>query len=220
MKNPKRNLPRAILLALGLSTAFYILVAISAVSVVGWSSLSQTNAPLALVAEQAMGRNAGFILSLISLAATGNTVLILLLAASRITHAMSCAGVFPVSLCRVLKKRRSPWLAIVATGIVSILFISFRSVQQVAEYTNFVTLMAFIGVNASAAILLSRGNSGIYRYVILNKIVPVLGILISLWLAINLGWRAAVLGAILLVIGLLVYWAIKFVAGKKGVDSF
>ena len=41
MRNPERDLPKAMMLALGVSTVFYILVAISAVSVLGWSDLSQ-----------------------------------------------------------------------------------------------------------------------------------------------------------------------------------
>jgi APA family basic amino acid/polyamine antiporter len=48
MKNPIRDLPKAFLLALFVSTALYILVAISAVSVLGWQELSNSNAPLGI----------------------------------------------------------------------------------------------------------------------------------------------------------------------------
>jgi APA family basic amino acid/polyamine antiporter len=206
MKDPERNLPRAILLALAISTGFYMLVAISAVSVVGWSALSQSNAPLALVAEQALGGNAGFILTIISLTATANTALVLLLAGSRILHAMSCAGVLPDVLCVVSRKRKTPWVAILAVGIVAVIFAGFRSIQQVAEFTNFITLAAFIGVNAAAIMIFRhRGSVNQFRHILLNIIIPVLGVLVSLWLAVNAGWRAAVFGVIVAAVGWLVY---------------
>jgi APA family basic amino acid/polyamine antiporter len=41
MKNPQRDLSRAILMALGFSTILYLLVSISAVSVLGWQELSE-----------------------------------------------------------------------------------------------------------------------------------------------------------------------------------
>ena len=50
MKNPEKDLPRAILLALGISTLLYILVSLAAISVVDWQALGSSDAPLALVA--------------------------------------------------------------------------------------------------------------------------------------------------------------------------
>jgi basic amino acid/polyamine antiporter, APA family len=207
MKNPERNLPKAIILALTLSALGYILVSLSAVSILGWSGLNQTNAPMARVAEQALGSSAGFILSLISLAATANTVLVLLLAASRILHAMSRGGVLPGFLCRVSHRRKTPWVAIIAVGLVAMSFASVGNIQQIAEFTNFITLLAFIGVNASAFKLLRRRKTDKQlSYLLVNRIIPILGILTSTWLAINTGWRAALFGVMVILVGLIVQW--------------
>jgi APA family basic amino acid/polyamine antiporter len=78
MKNPERDLPKAIVLALGISTVLYILVALAAVSVVGWSELSKSSAPLAIVAAKSLGTNANVLLTAIALASTANTVIILM----------------------------------------------------------------------------------------------------------------------------------------------
>jgi APA family basic amino acid/polyamine antiporter len=208
MKDPRRDLPRAIILAMAISTAFYILVAISAVSVLGWQDLSESNAPLALVAERTLGANGDRILSLISLVATANTSLVLLLAASRILHALSCEGVLPAALCRVGRARRTPWPAILTVGTVSLLFAISRSVQQVAEFTNFVTLLAFVGVNASAVRIFKHdGTTGTVSHLLLNRLIPILGIIVSLWLAFNAGWQAAAFGAAVLAAGAVVFFA-------------
>ena len=218
MKSPERDLPKAIMLALVLSTAAYVLVSLSAVSVLEWEGLSQTGAPLARVAEQGLGSSAGLVLSLISLASTANTVLVLILAASRIAHAMSRAGVLPAFLGQVSQRQRTPWAAILIIGLVAIAFAGFRSIQQVAEFTNFITLLAFIGVNASAIRLLQKGETGhLLKRVIINRVVPFLGIAASIWLAVNAGWQAAVFGAAVLAVGLIVYWINSLTAKKPTV---
>ncbi len=207
MKNPEQNLPKAISLALIISTVFYVLVSISAVSVVNWSELGQSNAPLALVAEQALGGQTGFVLTIISLASTANTSLLLLLAGSRVLHALACSGVLPSPLCVISKSRRTPWLAIVITALGGIAFISIGNIQQIAEFTNFITLLAFIGVNAASIRLFTRTQgSNPVSHILINRVVPTLGIIVSIWLAINAGWRAAVFGAIVLAAGFLAFW--------------
>ena len=54
-KNPTKTIPKALILAIAISTILYIGTAIAAVSVVGWEALSQSAAPLALVAQTALG---------------------------------------------------------------------------------------------------------------------------------------------------------------------
>jgi basic amino acid/polyamine antiporter, APA family len=216
MKNPEKNLPRAIILALVLSALAYVLVSISAVSVVGWNGLSQSNAPLALVAEQGLGSQAGLVLSIISLASTANTVLILLLAASRIMHALSSAKVLPIFLSKVNQRQRTPWVAIISVGLISMIFASLSSIQQIAEYTNFITLLAFIGVNASAIKLLQKGaTTTSVSHIMLNRLLPSLGVLASIYLAVNTGWQAAIFGAIVILVGLLVFWINNWLAKRS-----
>lgn len=206
MKSPERDLPRAIFLALGISTLFYILVSLSAVSLLGWSELSQSGAPLALVAAQALGPKADLLLSLIALASTANTVLLLLLAASRAMWAMSCAGVLPMTFCVIGPKRHTPWLTIIIVGLFASLFAMMRNIEEVAEFTNFATLLAFAGVNASVIRLFGRNIShSRYKHMLLNIILPALGFIVSLLLAANIGWRAALFGTLLLGMGILVY---------------
>jgi APA family basic amino acid/polyamine antiporter len=206
MKNPQRDLPRAIMLALGISTLLYILVSLAAVSVVDWRALGQSDAPLALVAAQVLGSNAGLTLTLVALFSTANTVLLLLLGASRAMWAMSCAGALPGIFCVIGKERRTPWLAIVVVGFFAGLFTLFRDIGDVAEFTNFATLLAFAGVNAAAIRIFHREStlSG-FRRVFLDIFMPALGLVTAVLLAINTGWRAASFGGILIAVGLIVY---------------
>jgi len=210
MKNPVRDLPKAMLLSLGIGTIFYILVSIAAVSVLGWEALSQSNAPLAAVAARALGDKADLVLTWIALASTANTVLLLLFASSRALWAMSCAGVLPMGLCVIGTKRRTPWLAILIVGGITIAFSLIRSIENIAEFTNFAVLLAFAGVNIAAIKLFARDNPGRrFKHFWLDIFLPVMGTLTSLGLAVTLGWRAALFGAALLAAGVIVYLIMK-----------
>jgi APA family basic amino acid/polyamine antiporter len=74
-REPTRNIPRALLLSIAITTVLYVLVAIAAVSVVGWEELGSSDSPLADVAAVALGRRAFVGLSIIALFSTANTVL-------------------------------------------------------------------------------------------------------------------------------------------------
>jgi APA family basic amino acid/polyamine antiporter len=215
MKTPERDLPKAMMLALGVSTVLYMLVAISAVSVLGWQNLSQSGAPLAAVASAVLGPKADVLLTVMALAATANTVLLLLFASSRAMWGMACAGVLPMKLCAIGKHRRTPWLSIIIVGIFAVIFALIRNIEDVAEFTNFATLMAFIGVNASALKIFAKGpvNSTV-KHILMDIVLPLMGCFASLWLAIGLGSRAALFGGLLLIVGIMVYFLLKRLSPK------
>lgn len=216
MKNPERDLPRAIVLALTISTAFYILVSLSAVSILGWSNLSNTSAPMAAVASRVLGDRADLVLTYVALASTANTVLLLLVAASRAMWAMSCAGVLPGAFCVIGQKRRTPWPTIILVALFASLFVTIRKIEDVAELTNFVTLVAFAGVNASVIRIFARqGASRYIKHILLDMILPSFGVIAALFLAFNTGWQAAILGGILLVIGSALHIVRSAISGKR-----
>ncbi|MBN2075229.1 MAG: amino acid permease [Dehalococcoidales bacterium] len=217
MRNPERDLPKAMMLSLGISTVFYMLVAISAVSVLGWNDLSQSGAPLAEVASVALGEKADILLTYIALASTANTVLLLLFAASRAMWGMGCAGVLPMKLCTIGKHRRTPWITIIIVGIFAAIFTLIRNIQDVAEFTNFATLLAFIGVNASAVKIFANEHAeSKFKHITRDIVLPLVGCIASAWLAIGLGWRAAVFGVSLLVVSVIVHYLLKRFSSGTG----
>jgi APA family basic amino acid/polyamine antiporter len=79
MRRPERDLPRAIIGAMILSALLYVMVALSAVSLIGSEALGSSSAPLADAVERVLGSRGGTGLSILALAATTNTVLLLML---------------------------------------------------------------------------------------------------------------------------------------------
>ena len=152
--NAKNAVPKAILLALAISTILYLLVAVSVVSVVPWQELAESNAPMALVAGTVFGPNASLLLSVIALFATTNTVLIILIAVSRILYGIAADHSLPEFIARVHPRTRTPHVAIALTAIGSMLFVLFGGdIKNVAFITGFGIFLTFFAVNLSVIVL-------------------------------------------------------------------
>lgn len=148
-KNPKRVIPRALILSIIISSIVYILTAIAAVSIVGWEALANSEAPLALVAQTAFGAKAFFVLSIMALFATFNTVLVTLIATSRMLYGMAENHGLPKILSQVHKKFQTPWLAVFITGIAAAAFVLIGKIEIVASLTDFALFTTFALVNLS-----------------------------------------------------------------------
>jgi basic amino acid/polyamine antiporter, APA family len=148
-KNAARNIPRALLFAIAITSGVYILVAVSAIALVGWQELSATDAPLALAAEKAFGRTGVVVLSLIALFATSNTVLMMLIAGSRIMFGMSRQQALPGVLSKVHHSRNTPWVSVLLTMSITIALVvlSQGSISAVANVAVFVIFIVYALVN-------------------------------------------------------------------------
>lgn len=149
MKEPKRTIPKALILSILITTVFYVLLAISIVNLADWNMLAASEAPLAYAASQVLGSNAFIGLSIIALFATANTVLILLIVGSRMVYGMSRGGALPKFLSKVHSGRGTPWVAVIIVMIASIFFIFLGNLELVAGITNFATFAIFSSVNIS-----------------------------------------------------------------------
>jgi APA family basic amino acid/polyamine antiporter len=205
-KDPERNLPRAILLSLGFSTALYILVAIAAVALLPAAELARSDAPLA---DAVRGRSPSLAGALggVALFATANTAMAAIMSGSRILYAMADAGELPGVLSSVLKRRRTPWLATIAIAMLALALLPLGSVAVVASISSFACLLAFAVVNASVIILRLREPRRARPFRVplsLGRlpILPLLGALSALLLASQLDRVSIACGAGLIVVSL------------------
>lgn len=146
--DPTRTVPRAILIAIALSTALYLGVALVAVLAVSPRELAASEAPLALVYERATGRTPALI-SAISLFAVVNGALVQIILASRMLYGMSREGWHYVGFGRVHPRTRTPLLAtLVVTAALLALALWFPLVT-LATATSFMVLVLFAVMNWS-----------------------------------------------------------------------
>ncbi|VVB89072.1 Amino acid permease [uncultured archaeon] len=215
-KAPEKTIPRGLLLAILISIILYVLVAVAAVSVMGWEKLASSGAPFADLAFVALGSNAFALLSVIALFATANTVLMMMLGSSRIIYGMADSSTFPGILARVHPSRRTPWVAIFVAMVLSVLFIFAGDITFVANITNFTLFVTFFVINA-AVILLRYKEPQMKRPfrvpVSIGKftVLPFFGILFCIFMLFQLEWMVLLIGAALVILG----WLLSFVDMKN-----
>lgn len=151
MEAPSETIPRAIGISILLSTVVYILVGLSALGLVDWQVLGDSQAPLAVVALAGWGTEAFVALSAVALFATSNTVLILLISTSRIVYGVSKEeyNSFPTVFARVHPNRKTPYVAVLLIGLVTLPFALVGNLGAVAELANLALLAVFVIVNVS-----------------------------------------------------------------------
>jgi len=205
-KSPEKTIPKGLILAILVSVVLYILVAISAVSVVGWENLSRSDAPLADIAFSAFGSNAFVFLTIIALFSTANTVLLMMLGSSRIMYGMANSFHLPSILSKVHFLRRTPWAAIIMTSVLSLLFIFAGDIAFVANVANFTLFVTFFVINASMIVLRYkepyvkrpfRVPFTIGRF----PLLAFLGILFSVFMLLQLEANVILVGTALVVVG-------------------
>jgi APA family basic amino acid/polyamine antiporter len=206
MREPERNLPRALFIALAATTLIYIAVALSATAIVPAETLGASRAPLALVARGALGESAELALGLMALAATANTVLLLLLSTSRSIYGMARDGVLSRRLARLSRTRVPITAMLLVLGLAGALVLG-GDLSAAARLTDAVVLMSFGAVNASLVWLALRGRmpGGAARR-LADVVVPALGTLLNLGLLLQGGWRWIGAALVVALVGTVYRW--------------
>jgi len=222
VKKPEKNMPKALIIAIVLTTIIYIFVAIAAVSVVDFNALAESNSPLADVVSAAWSSDAFLIFSIIALFATANTVLLIMLASSRIVYGMADSGALPKAVAYVNPSRRTPFWAIAIVGILTLSFFLLGDIEVIANLTNFTVFATFVVINA-ALIKLRYDKPEMKRAfkvpMSIGKmpVLPVIAIATTLFMMTNVGWDAVIYGTAIIVLGVIAYYLLdRFM--KKGVE--
>lgn len=146
VRDPTRNLPRAILLALALATALYLLVTLVAVLSLPPVQLAASAAPLALIFETATGHPPTLI-AVIGLFAVVNGALIQIIMAARMLYGMGRAGWIPGMFAQVGMRTGTPVVATVAAASGVLLFALALPLAALAKVTSAMVLVVFALVN-------------------------------------------------------------------------
>jgi amino acid transporter len=174
VKDPARNMPRAILFALLVAGIVYLLVVIVATTVLAPESLAAADAPLLAVVERSTNMVPGGLFSLIALFAVANTGLLNFIMGSRLIYGMSRQGLLPEVLGRVHATRRTPHVAILAVFVVALALALSGTLTFLAGTTSLLLLLVFFTVHTSL-LTIKRRNTPDTRTFCAPSIAPMLG---------------------------------------------
>lgn len=178
-KTPHRDIPRAMVLTLVISTILYVLVAAIAVAAVPIEALKSSPAPLGLVFREVAGVSPSTI-NVIAIVATMNTLLAQMTMASRVIYGMARQGDLPGIAGRVHPRTSTP---LVATALVIVAVVGLAlvgTIQGLAEVTSLATLAVFALVNLALLRVHHRRLRSHGPHVRIPSWVPVAGFLTCL----------------------------------------
>jgi amino acid transporter len=181
VKDPERNMPRAILIALCVTGVIYLLVVLVATSVVAPNVLGGSEAPLLSVVQRATDIVPDRLFTLIALFAVANTGLLNFIMASRLIYGMSRQGLLPAALGTVHPRRRTPHLAVLTVLAVALALALPGTLTYLAGTTSLLLLLVFFMVNISL-IVIKRRKRRASRTFCAPRWVPLVGALSCLGL--------------------------------------
>jgi amino acid transporter len=180
VKNPDFNLPVSIFLAIFISSVFYILIAVIAVSSLSIHDLGSTDAPLALILES-HNLLSSKIISIISIFAIVNGALIQIIMGARVLYGMAREGLAPQALSSINIKTKTPIITTLLVSILVLIFALWLPLLTLAKLTSFIVLIIFLLVNLSLW-RIKHVNKADYENSIHSINFPIIGALFCLFL--------------------------------------
>ena len=210
-KNPHKTIPRALMLAFGVTFVLYMAVAFLLVGVLDWKDLGADAHPLGSVALVVSDNLMFFdFISFSALIASGSVVLSSILGGTRASFAMGRDGLLPQQFDKISKRFGTPYFSIVVACIVIVVFagIFYNNIETIASIVNFGSLFTYLFVNLSV-LKLRRSESETKRFfkVPLYPVVPVIGAISCVGLMFFLNESAIFVSGIWAAIGLTIFFA-------------
>jgi APA family basic amino acid/polyamine antiporter len=198
VREPERTIPRAIMLSLSVTLALYTAVAVSALLVLGPERLAEASAPLAAAVQQTSLEELAPLVRVGAAVAALGVILSLLAGVSRTVFAMAAEGDLPRRLAAVHPTRKVPHHAELAVGAVVVVIIAFADLRSAIGFSSVTILVYYAIANASAFTLPPERRTW-------PRIVPALGLVGCLTIALALPPRTVAAGLGVLAVGALLY---------------
>jgi basic amino acid/polyamine antiporter, APA family len=178
VKDASKNLPKAIILTTIVSTLIYLVVAFVAVIVIPNNELANSTAPLTTIVSQSTWFPAP-LLSLISLIAILNGVIVQLLMTPRVIYGMTQNASSLHFLSTINRTTQTPIIATIVVSVFALIFALLLPLAELAQLTSGIILCLFAIINAALIVLKRREP---YHGFQVYGWVPVLGVVTSLLL--------------------------------------
>src|SRR5262245_47973974 len=187
VKNPRRDLPVALLAALGIVTVLYTLIQVVCVGTL--PGLAESTRPLADAATGFMGTAGGAIVTAGAAISILGNLSIILLAAPRIPFAMAELGQLPRLLSAIHLKYKTPHVSILVSGGIILVLSLSGSFLEALTISTLSRLFSYLAACAALPVLRRKPGApaALFRAPA-GTALSALAILLSVWLLSNVSW--------------------------------
>jgi len=185
IKNPSRNLPLAMIASVVTPTLMYVGVMFVSTGTLSIEAIATSEVPVADVATKFMGSIGALAMIVGAVLATVSSANASILSAARVNFAMGRDRILVTWLNEVHERFRTPYRAITATGIITLVLIAIGvGIGTLAEVASFMYLVTYALVHVTVVVL-RRANPEAYDPAfeipsVLYPVVPAVGMLACL----------------------------------------
>lgn len=214
VRDPQRNLPMAILTAMGVVTLVYLLI--QTVSIGTLPELASSERPIADASGQFMGASGASIISAGVLVSIIGNLIVLILAASRLPFAMAERGELPRILSATHSRFRTPHIAILVTSLVMLALTLSGTFIYAATISTIARLLAYSATCAALPLMRRRSQAPQAAFKApVGTVVAVVALALTVWLLSNCTWEQARDSLIAAAVGLIIYGAYYLVRRSR-----
>ncbi|MGP1438956.1 MAG: APC family permease [Treponema sp.] len=212
MENPEKNIPLAIILVITGVSAFYLLIQIASIGILG-SELPTSEAPIADAAAKFLGPVAKAMITAGSLVSIGGINIASSFFVPRQSVALADDGFLP-SVMKKRNKKDVPYVAVIVSGVLTCLICLTGSFSTLAAISVVSRFAQYIPTCLAIIVFRRRGMKGSFR-IPFGYVVPILAVIVSLYLLWNSNASKIIFGLGGLVIGAIFYAVMKALNKKQ-----
>jgi amino acid transporter len=214
VRDPRKQLPHALLFAIGVVALVYVLVQVVCVGT--FPELAASQKPLADAGSRFMGTAGGAIISAGAVISIVGNLNILLLSGSRVPFAIAERQQLPSVFARVHKRLATPYVSIVLTAAVMLLMTLKSSFVAALTISAIARLVTYAATCLSLPVFRRRSDAPPALFKIrFGTPIAVLALLLAGWLLAHSTWLEARAAAVAAAVGLLVYFAYRFYSRRR-----
>ena len=213
VRDPKKSLPRALLLAILVVAILYIMIQVVCVGTL--PGLAQSQKPLADAGSQFLGVAGGAIISAGAIISITGNLNILLLSASRLPFAMAEQKQLPAFVGGIHKKFFTPYVSILITAGLMLLLTLKSSFLALLTISTIARLITYGATCLALPVFRARSESpaAVFRLPG-GTVIAILSLLLIVWLLLNSTVDEAIAAGYAAGVGLLIYFAYRFYKGR------
>lgn len=199
---PKKTIPRAIIITILTAIVLYAAVSVVAVGTIGPAIMSESPSPLQVAALSMRAPGMNTLVTLGASTAMLGVLLSQIMGISRMLLAMGRRSDLPVFFIRIHTKTHVPHIGIVLTGVIILIITVAGSFEFVVRAATF-TILLYYSITNLAAIKQTSDEQLYGRY------IPVLGLIGCLAMSVSLPLNVIISGLMLLLVGFLVRFIVR-----------
>jgi amino acid transporter len=209
VRDPRRHLPRALLMAIALVVVVYILIQVVCIGTL--PELANSQKPLADAGSRFLGAAGGAIISVGAIVSISGNLNIVLLSGSRVVFAIAEHQQLPAFVARTNRRFFTPHVAIIITASL-MLGLALKSSFVAALTVSTIVRLITYGATCAALPVLRRRRSAPPALLHLpgGPFIAIAALSLAVWLLAHSTWREARNAAIAGLAGLLIYGVYSF----------